>query len=112
MLHGVLIKEGKLKVVDIKDKLDTYYDILECRCIDIVERRIGDIEYSIVCDDEGLYNEAALISMMHYRTHQPMLVGNLFICKHGRNGELKSLSDEDVKNVEEHFKFGCVWGAM
>lgn len=110
MIRGVLIKNGKLTVVDTEDTLDSWYKLLDCELIDIVERDIGGTIVSIICDDEGLYNESHCISMMSRVTHQPMLVGPIFICNAGRDGNMASLTEEQIQIVKRQFKFGCVWG--
>lgn len=85
-LRGVLVDVEKetVSVVEIHDKLDEFYRILNCDCIDIVARRIGKHpagrpkRYNIVCDDEGLLKAPTKISAIDNMGH-PMLVGNLFI---------------------------------
>lgn len=42
-LLGVLVdvENKKVEAIEIADDLEKYYEILNCTCIDIVQRRIG-----------------------------------------------------------------------
>lgn len=99
MIHGIWIHDGKLEERDVDGELETYYDILGCRLIDIVSRRIGTKQFDIVCDDEGLFNNEAPISMIHENAMVPMLVGSLFICNSDKKGKLVSLSESDTQII-------------
>ena len=109
MIHGILVKDGTIKEIDLEDKLEAYYETLGCELIDIVSRKIGGVMYDIVCDDEGLYNEDSPVSMLNEEMQTPMLVGSLFICRSDKS-ELKSLSDDDVHRIKSKWKFGVLWG--
>ena len=59
MIKVVILKrnnEGEfvMEEKEIKDKLETYYDILSCDNIDIVERKIKGFKVCFVVDDEYL----------------------------------------------------------
>ena len=80
--------------------LDDYYKLIGCRYIDIIHRRIGDVEVEIVLDDEGLFVENPKPSAISV-DGTPMLFGNLLIAS-GRvtdDGELTELTEEE--EVEE-----------
>ena len=104
LLRGVLVdvENEKVRVVEIPDKLDEFYKILNCRCIDIVARRIGwrtVRRFNIVCDDEGLYKDPQKISAID-NMGQPQLVGNLFIVGGtDEEGNLISLSEAEADYV-------------
>ena len=85
------------RVVEFEDKLENFYELLQCECIDIVSRRIGRKTFDIVCDDEGLYTQPKISAIDDFG--RTMLVGNLLICKHdGEN--LASLSNDEIKYVK------------
>lgn len=88
-------------VVEIAPELDEYYRLIECELIDIVSRKIGKNYYDIICDDEGLYAPTVRISAVD-NEFQPMLVGNLIICKSGRDGYEHGLSEAEQAEVLEH----------
>lgn len=65
--------------------------------IDIVQRKIGDKVFDIVCDDEGLLLDNPIVSAIA-KDCRVMLVGNLFICNHYKE-HLTSLSNEDEQYI-------------
>lgn len=91
------------KAVDIKPSLDTYYDMLHCTCIDIVNRgfgRTGKTRFDIICDDEGLFVDKPYISAIDERGNA-MLVGSLLVVgESDDDGNETSLTDEDVRLLE------------
>lgn len=104
-IKGCLVNVSKppygLQFVEVEEeKLDDYYKLLDCNCIDIVDRRIGDRSFSIVCDDEGLCKENPTISAVN-KNGKPMLVGNLFICKNNAP-YLASISEDDLLWLSGH----------
>lgn len=104
-INGILIdvssNPGKVKQVEIdNENLNGFYDMLNCRCIDITTRKIGERRFDIVCDDEGLLKDEPVVSAVDKKKN-PMLVGNLFICNHYK-GDLTSLSKDDVDYIYGH----------
>ena len=99
-IKGVLISindkgTNEVSVVEVQDDLQTYYDILNCDCIDITERSINGNYYDIVCDDEGLLKSDFQVTAMNY-AGDTMLVGNLFICSHKNEKSIQSILDNIV----------------
>lgn len=97
---GILfnVRLNELHIVDIQDKLETYYSLLECDCIDMVHREIGGKSYLIVCDDEALLKDKAIVSAIN-SFWTPMLVGNLLVLNDGKNGTVTGLTAADISNV-------------
>lgn len=88
--------------VQIKDDLHAFYDLLDCRCIDIITRSIGGFPYDIVCDDEGLFKDNPFVSacLLDGRSH---LVGALFVCGLADDdGDLTSLSPPQLSLIQNH----------
>lgn len=83
---------------DINPDLDTYYDIIGCRCIDIVNYPIAGKRYDIICDDEGLFNPDPIVTAID-KEGRPLLVGSLIICSHDDEGYEKSLEPEDINRL-------------
>lgn len=98
------VKENNYKVVDIKDNLDTYYNLIGCDCIDIVMRKIGGKYFDIVCDDEGLLKSEPKISAIS-NTYEPMLVGNLVIVHNDGMGNLVGITDSDIEHLKKNIKY-------
>lgn len=101
-ITGVLldVNTQRVKPVTVNDDLQEYYKILGCDLIEIVARKIAGRTFLIVCDEEGTLKEKPVISGLDTGFH-PALVGSLFICKPGEDGELGSLETEDVYFIKD-----------
>lgn len=86
----------------VADDLDTYYQMLNCDCIEIVKRRIGKKDFQIICDESGTLKENFIVSAITW-DGGAALVGNLFVTGLADDeGELTDLTDEDVKFIGSH----------
>ena len=100
----------KMLMLDVENKdvkmveangLDDYYRFIGCRTIDIIHRRIGDVEVEIVLDDEGLLVNAPKPSGISI-DGTPMLFGNLLIAS-GRvteDGDLTELDQDEIEAIK------------
>lgn len=87
---------------EITSELSTYYELIHTDVIDIVNRGFTNCKrrFDIICDDEGLFKDDQYISAIDERM-QPMLVGALLVTGEADDeGELTSLTDEDVRVLE------------
>ena len=90
------VHNNELKMVEANG-LDDYYNLIGCRCIDIVRRRIGDIYVEIIIDDEGALLDNAKVSAIDV-TGDIALYGNLLVAS-GRvteDGELTELTQVEI----------------
>ena len=72
------------EVLDVDDKLETYYRLIGCDCIDIVRREIGG---------------------------NCPLVGNLVICGGTvKDGELTGLTKDETGFILQHIRFSPIAG--
>lgn len=99
-IKGVLIDtvKGTAEVVEIDKSLDEYYKVLNCRCIDIVQRCIGGKAFDIICDDEAALVDSPLPSAAS-PLGEVMLYGNLFVVKFDGEEDVESLTDEDAAHI-------------
>ena len=91
-----------IKMVEANTLAD-YYKLIGCRCMDIIHRKIGDVEVEIVLDDEGLLVENPKPSAISV-DGTPVLFGNLLIVS-GRvtdDGELTELTKEEVDEIMDN----------
>ena len=96
------VENRKVKLVEVNGLKD-YYKLIGCRCIDIIHRRIGDVEVEIVLDDEGLFVENPKPSGISV-DGTPILFGNLLIAS-GRvtdDGELTELTEYEVDEIMDN----------
>ena len=99
----------KMLLLDVENKeikkfeakgINDYYELMGCRCIDIVRRTIGDVEVEIVLDDEGALVNQPKISAISPEG-APMLYGNLLVAS-GRvtdDGELTELDEDEIEAI-------------
>lgn len=99
------VKQGAKPIfMEVGDDLREFYKLIDCDCIDIINRKIGNKRFSIICDDNGLLVENPKISAID-NLGQPMLVGNLIIVSaNNENGELESLSLNEAIYVCERIQ--------
>lgn len=100
---GVLVDvyNEKAQAMEIEDDLDSYYKILDCSQIDIVQRHIGGRNkksFTIVCDDEALFRDQPKISAIS-NLGQAQLVGNIFITGLSEGEDLASLKKDEVTYI-------------
>ena len=107
VIKGVLIDSvnGTVSVKEISKELDAYYDILNCRCIDIARRTIGGKPFEIICDDEAtLVTDPVPSAISHFGA--VMLYGSLFVVRFDGKEDVESLTDEDIAHVMKNV-FKC-----
>lgn len=94
------------EVRQIKDELQTYYNLIECSTIDIVRRKIGKRYFRIVCDDEAMLTDEPKISAIS-NLGEIRLVGNIVICSDtvGNGGELVGLSVDEAEYIKQRIDF-------
>ena len=93
------VEKCDIKMVEANG-LDDYYKLIGCGYVDIIHRRIGDVEVEIVLDDEGLLVENPKPSGISI-VGTPMLYGNLLVAS-GRvtdDGELTELDEDEVEAI-------------
>ena len=83
------------------EELDDYYKYIKCDTIDIVQRKIGNKVFDIICDDEGRFKNNPRLSMISiYDDYMASLVGNLIFANHDAEGNTTSLSSEDIAMIK------------
>ena len=96
------VENKEVKIVEANG-LNDYYELIGCRCIDIVRRTIGDVEVEIVIDDEGaLVNQPKISAISPEGT--PMLYGNLLVAS-GRvtdDGELTEINGAELDELMDN----------
>lgn len=92
------VQNGCMIPVDVPDKLEVFYEQLNCDTIDITERNIGGKQFSVMCDDEGLLKDGAIVSAVN-SNGEPVLVGNLMFFHTDRNGNLVGLADDECQHL-------------
>ncbi len=105
MIKGVLVNPNTQEFNECEAIIYDYtswYDILDCETIDIIELKINDEWFDIILDDEGKLKEPlGLPSIVIYHNDKvhDLVIGKVFICAHDGHGNEKSLNDEQIKKV-------------
>lgn len=96
-ISGLLISNrGEWKeVVFENDNLEEMYNLVDCRCLDVVQRKIGDKYYDIWLDDEGLLKGELVPNGVCLNAYE-ILMGNLLIVNVSKSGKSVSLSFDDI----------------
>ena len=96
------VEHREVKLVEA-NSLNDYYKFIACDYVDIIHRRIGDVEVEIVLDDEGALVNYPKVSAIDI-DGTPMLYGNLLVAS-GRvtdDGELTELTEAEVDEIMEN----------
>lgn len=92
-----------IKVVEIEDELKNYYKLLQCSCVCMPIRWLGDRYFNIYCDDNGLLKENPIIAAFS-ADNEEYLVGNLIFAHTDREGYTTSLSDDDISYIKRFIR--------
>lgn len=109
-LTAILVDTEKeiFGMVNIPNELESFYELLGCRCIDITTRYIGvnrTFAFDIICDDEGLFKEPQKISAID-NLGQPQFVGSILIVGTAdEESNLTSLKTKDVNYILGKIQF-------
>ena len=99
------VNAGTYYTDDIKDDLETYYKIIGCKLIDIVDLKIEDRVFDVICDDEGLSAEfGARPSVVDMKSGVRM-IGSLIFCHANENGDEVGLNDGDAAVLNKYMVF-------
>lgn len=105
-LKGFLIsiKTGQPLATDVTvgHDLKNFYELLECDSLDMVRCEIGGEHYDIFVDDEWLLKDAPLPVASCQNVDNYVLYGNALIFRSNDMGETISLTDDDLKNIDNH----------
>jgi len=94
-------------VWDHTDGYQKIYDLLKCDTFTIATRKFGQFTFDIYLDDEGLLKNNQVLTGLSLDMKE-QLVGNLFVVSHDDNGEVVSLTDNEIKYLHLYFIAGLL----
>ena len=111
MANMLLLDVEKQELREVEcNSLDDYYKEIDCRCIDIKEvfvinRKLKKSMYiDVIYDDEFLLTNNRKIPSVLYVTErnslETFLLGNVLFARHNKDGEIESLSDEQLEFIK------------
>ena len=89
--------------ITIDNTLESLYRILHCDLIDITYLTLGNKEFCVIVDDEGLLKSSPKISAVSV-SGRPMLVGNLMLVSADGGEDFTSLAPDDIPLIEKHIR--------
>lgn len=99
----ILIDVYNNKIEDLDDpSIPMMKAAIGCRNLEVSSRTIGDMRYSIFCDEEGRYREDPVVSAVN-ESGEAVFVGNLIVS--GRLNEWGMpipMSEEEKENLKCH----------
>ena len=110
-ITGMLLnaKKGSTEVVNLVKENDTsfcekIYELLDCKCFDILRLKIGTTEVDCYCDDEFLFTKTTEPSGII--NGDLRLFGNLLFFDYDfSNGESISLNPEQILQIGKNARF-------
>lgn len=122
MANMLLLDVEKQELREVEcNSLDDYYKEIDCRCIDVKEvfvinRNTKKSMYiDVIYDDEFLLTNNRKIPSVLYVTEknglETFLLGNVIFARHNKDGEIESLSDEQmdfIKSCVEDIPFEVI----
>ena len=104
-IRGILVDTRK-GISPVRIEYNDYQDITEllgCKWITCVTRKIGGMYVDVYCDEEALLKpmrEPSIITRdKESKRVIEMLFGNCFICLHNKKGEIKNLPYADYDKI-------------
>lgn len=112
MIKALLIKRNEnndLNIQEItlknKNNLERYYKLLNCDLIDIQERKINNVYYDFIFDDEYMLKENEknniTASGLINNEIKELIRGNLIICGLAKNGLETTLKESDISSIKK-----------
>ena len=101
-LNAVFVSPEGIKNISVPDCLDSFYQTLGCDLIEIISRNINGKPYEIICDEEGRFKDGNAPSILTFHGGEIVedIVGKILIVGTADDeGELTSLSEDDVKGI-------------
>ena len=95
--------EAPIYIKECND-LQDFYDAIKADPFDIAVRNVGGRNFDFFVDDNGLFEENAIPSVVDSALN-PLLVGNLVIANHDAEGNTTDLSDDDIKVIKNNIEW-------
>lgn len=100
---GLKDKQDSLQLKTIDNRYEGYIRAIHCRMINFLCLKIGQKKYAAIIDNDGLRRKSMPPSSIDYEggtIADIATVGNLIICKDGRN-RFDGITKADYRNIKE-----------
>ena len=105
-MQAILLKKGEsdpnsfATLVDIEGKLEDFYRLLDCSCIEMPSRLVGGKWFDIVCDEEGLFVSGNIPTCVN-TSFEESIFGNTLLV-HNNHGKTVGVTQEDFDLVKRN----------
>lgn len=113
-MKGILIKtnsqEQEVKKFNKKDLLQFLYKELEVNLVEALDVKIGKVNATIWCDEEGLYKEDRTITAINYKD-KTAIYGNIFLTSSEVNNEgyiKRGFTKKEIEEIERNIMKGIL----
>lgn len=89
-------------IPELVNDLTTFKNIIECKTLTAITRKINNKKFIFFCDDEGRLRKK-LITMLCFDCDE-VLAGNIIITTSDDEGDTCGISDEDAEMIMSWFK--------
>lgn len=100
--------EHKAEVRDVPDNYEEIDRQLGCDIYSIVGRKIGRKTYDIYHDDNFLFQPRTKIQTGYCTNYDEVLFENIFVARHTPSGYMKSLTDDEIKEIMDNVHEGVL----
>ena len=97
---------GEFGTIEVEPRLEEYYRLIGCECIDIVTREVGGTGFNIVVDDEGLLRGGDVTAAS--LTTGEVLVGTILLFGIDDEGDLRPLTDTETNTIRTEMCVGIM----
>lgn len=100
-IKGYLIhtESNTVREMEFSNELNSLLSLINCDCITMPRISISGQIYTVVCADKPASDAKTSAITEDYKR---VLRGNLLIVEQGELGRIKSLTDEDIKTIENN----------
>lgn len=84
----------------IENGLESFYKIIDCDLIEIVQIEVEGKFYDVICDEEFLLKEKPVPTL--FIDNENVLCGNLIFTTCDEDGKTQGLTDTDIKILMEY----------
>lgn len=88
----------------ILDDLKCFYDMLDCELVEMHDYKLGDKWFNFIMDEEGLFKDDLRIGACDENMEFPIIGSVLITGEPDDEGELTTLTQEDVEYINQFIK--------
>lgn len=96
--------KGNASVVVIKNELNEFYRLLNCKYVETHKAVIGEKTFTVICDEDARMHPGRYPSVID-SFNNPILINNVLICN-SEHDDFSSLNNEDIALIKKQIISG------